>query len=341
MRAFYTDAHLAHQPPEIISRGQAVPHWEVASRAEALLKALKSGGHTVEEPIDVGLGPIAAVHDPGYIKFLQTAWQRWQDLPNPPPAVQANAYPGRHMVGLPTDIIGQAGYYTTTNSAPIVEGTWGAALGAVNTAVSAARAVLDGESAAYALCRPPGHHAYGDTAGGFCYLNNVAIAASEMLQELPRVAILDVDVHHGNGTQGIFYRRKDALFVSLHGNPAEYFPFFAGYAHERGEGEGLGYNLNLPQEQGTGDQDYLSALDDGLDAIRRFAPDAILVSLGFDAYAEDPIGYLSITTEGFGQIGERISALGLPTVLIQEGGYNVADLTKNLSSFLKGFESGR
>ena len=341
MRAFYSDAHLAHQPPEIISRGKAVPHWEVAPRAESLLKALKAGGHSIEAPEPAGLGPIAAVHDPGYLEFLETAWQRWQELPDPPPAVQPNAHPGRHMTGRPTDVLGQAGYYITTNSAPIVEGTWQAALASADTAVSAARAVLDGDDVAYACCRPPGHHAYGDTAGGFCYLNNVAIAASEMLLELPKVAILDVDVHHGNGTQGIFYRRKDVFFCSLHGDPAEYFPFYAGYAHERGEGEGLGYNLNLPQAQGTGDEDFLSALGDGLDAIRRFGPDALLVSLGFDAYEADPIGFLSISTEGFGRIGEAIARLGVPTVLVQEGGYNVADLGKNLSSFLKGFAEGR
>ncbi len=341
MRAFYSDAHLAHQPPEIISRGQLVPHWEVAARADALVKALKDGGHSIAAPEPAGLSTVAAVHDPDYLAFLETAWQRWQELPNPPPAVQPNAYPGRHMTGRPTDVLGQAGYYIATNSAPIVEGTWKAIIASADIAVSAARAVLDGEDVAYACCRPPGHHAFADTAGGFCYLNNVAIAASEMLLELPRVAILDVDVHHGNGTQGIFYRRKDVFFCSLHGNPAEYFPFFAGYAHERGEGEGLGYNLNLPQEQGTNDEDYLSALGDGLDAVRRYAPDALLVSLGFDAYEADPIGYLSISTEGFGRIGEAIARLGLPTVLVQEGGYNVADLGKNLSSFLKGYAEGR
>ena len=162
-----------------------------------------------------------------------------------------------------------------------------------------------------------------------------------MLQELGRVAILDFDVHHGNGTQHIFYGRKDCMFVSLHGDPAEYFPFFAGYAHERGEGEGLGYNLNLPQAQGTGDEDYLASLEDGLSAIRRFAPEALLVSTGFDGFVDDPIGYLSITTEGFGRIGEAIRRLGLPTVLVQEGGYNVEALGANLTSFLNGFEGGR
>ncbi|MCA8927166.1 MAG: histone deacetylase family protein [Alphaproteobacteria bacterium] len=341
MRAFFSDVHLSHQPPEIIARGRAVPHWEVAARAGALHQALVDGGHSVEAPESHGLAPVAAVHDPGYLEFLETAWQRWQELPNPPPAVQPNAHPGRHMTGRPTDVLGQAGYYVTTNSAPIVAGTWEAALASADTAVSAARAVLDGADVAYAACRPPGHHAYADTAGGFCYLNNVAIAANDMLQELARVAILDIDVHHGNGTQGIFYRRRDCLFVSLHGDPAEYFPFFAGYAHERGEGEGLGYNLNLPQAQGTGDEDYLSALDDGLGAIRRYAPDALLVSLGFDAYAGDPIGFLSISTEGFGRIGEAIARLGLPTVLVQEGGYNVEALGANLTSFLNGFASGR
>jgi acetoin utilization deacetylase AcuC-like enzyme len=197
--------------------------------------------------------------------------------------------------------------------------------------------VLGGAPVAYGLCRPPGHHAYADMAGGFCYLNNVAIAAQFMRRERARVAIIDIDVHHGNGTQGIFYERPDVFFASLHADPGNYYPFFAGYAEERGAGAGRGANLNLPLAHGSGDAAFLAALDDALAAIAGFAPEALLVSLGFDASAEDPLGILKVTTSGFAEAGRRIAARRLPTVLIQEGGYMSAVLGDNLAQFLAGF----
>ncbi|MCG8652326.1 MAG: histone deacetylase family protein, partial [Pirellulales bacterium] len=233
------------------------------------------------------------------------------------------------------------GYYITTNSAPIVEGTFAAAVASAQVAVHAAELVRDGASHAYALCRPPGHHAFSDTAGGFCYLNNVAIAAQYLRRSVDRVAILDFDVHHGNGTQGIFYDRPDVFFASLHGDPAQYFPYFAGYAHEAGSGPGEGFTLNLPQQRDTADAAFLEEIDRALDAVRLFAPDVFLISAGFDAYEADPIGFLKISTAGFGEIGRRIGAQGYPTVLVQEGGYNCDALGANLSAFLAGFENAR
>lgn len=340
MLAVADDAHLAHQPAEIISRGRHVPHVEIARRAGELAAALKAGGHRIDAPTDHGVGPVAAVHDAGYLEFLETAWPRWQALPDPTPYVHPYAQPNRRMTGLPTGIQGQAGYYMATNSAPIAEGTWGAARVAADIALTAADAVIAGAPSAYALCRPPGHHAFSDLAGGFCYLNNVAIAAEHMTARWPKVAILDVDVHHGNGTQGIFYDRGDVLFVSLHGDPADYFPFFAGYAEERGAGDGVGCNLNLPLAQGSGDAPFLERLDQGLAAIRAHAPGALLVSLGFDAYENDPIGCLKVTTKGFGEVARRVRELGLPTLLVQEGGYDCDGLRPNLTSFLDGFAAG-
>ena len=341
MKTVYTPAHERHRPPSILSQGTAVPHWEIAERADALLAAVRAGGHEPVAPPDYGAGPRAAVHDPGYLAFLETAWARWQELPEPTPIVYPYAHPGRHMQGRPTGVAGQAGYYIATGSAPIVEGTWAAATAAAHAATHAARLVLDGEDSAYALCRPPGHHAFSDLAGGFCYLNNIAIAADYMRRERDRVAILDFDVHHGNGTQHIFYRRRDVLFVSLHGDPADYFPFFAGYAHEIGEGDGRGYTLNLPLPPGADDAAFLAALDRGIAALRHFAPEALLVSTGFDAFEHDPIGVLRVTTPGFGEIGRRLGALGLPTVLVQEGGYAVEALGANLTAFLDGFRETR
>jgi acetoin utilization deacetylase AcuC-like enzyme len=338
MLVVQSDSHLAHQPSEIISRGRAIPHWEIASRADALLSAVKAGGHDIKPPVTHGLGPIEAIHEAGYLNFLKTAWERWQQLPDPTPYVHPYAQPNRRMTGLPTGIQGQAGYYMATNSAPIAEGTWTASLASADIALTAADALLTGETAAYALCRPPGHHAFSDLAGGFCYLNNIAIAAHYLTQRWQRLAILDIDVHHGNGTQSIFYERNDVLFVSLHGDPTDYFPFFAGYAEETGSGLGANANLNLPLPQGTGDIDFLAALEIAFHKIKDHAPGALLISLGFDGFEGDPIGCLKISTGCFGEIAHRIAGLGLPTLLVQEGGYDVPSLTPNLSSFLEGFE---
>ncbi|MFZ8898365.1 MAG: histone deacetylase family protein [Alphaproteobacteria bacterium] len=339
MLVVQSDAHRSHQPKEIISRGQAIPHWEVASRADALLSAVKTGGHDLRPPVAHGLGPIEAIHDTGYLEFLKTAWSRWQELPDPTPYVHPYAQPNRRMTGLPTGIQGQAGYYMATNSAPIAEGTWIASLASADIALTAASALLGGETAAYALCRPPGHHAFSDLAGGFCYLNNIAIAASHLTQRWPQLAILDIDVHHGNGTQSIFYESNDVLFVSLHGDPSDYFPFFAGYADETGSGLGANKNLNLPLPKGAGDAEFLVALEVALKKIRDHKPGALLVSLGFDGFEKDPIGCLNITNACFGEIARRVSGLELPTLLVQEGGYDVPSLESNLSSFLDGFNN--
>ena len=198
-----------------------------------------------------------------------------------------------------------------------------------------------GEDSVYALCRQPGHHAFRDVAGGFCFLNNSAIAAAHLRLRHERVAILDVDVHHGNGTQGIFYDRPDVLTVSIHADPASYYPYVWGYAHERGEGAGLGTNLNIPLPLGTGDEGFLAALDVAAKSIRAFAPGALVVALGLDASEHDPLAGLAVTTEGFHRIGAAIARLGLPTVLVQEGGYLSDILGTNLTAVLAGFEAAR
>jgi acetoin utilization deacetylase AcuC-like enzyme len=225
------------------------------------------------------------------------------------------------------------------NACSIGARTWEAAIASANMATHAAQLVLGGERVAYALCRPPGHHAYADRANGFCYLNNVAIAAQHLRGVHPRVAILDIDVHHGNGTQGIFYRRADVLTISLHGDPRNFTPFFIGHAHERGEGEGLGYNINKPLPLGTDIDGYLPALRDACDSIRAYAPGALVVALGLDAHERDPYKGMKIQTSGFSVLLAEIARLGLPTVLVQEGGYLSDDLGPNIASALRGFES--
>jgi acetoin utilization deacetylase AcuC-like enzyme len=201
--------------------------------------------------------------------------------------------------------------------------------------------VLAGEPQAYALCRPPGHHAFADMAGGFCFLNNTAIAAQRLRGQHQRVAVLDVDVHHGNGTQGIFYERNDVLPVSIHGDPADYYPYFWGHAHEVGAGAGQGYNLNLPLKLGSGDAPWLAAGDQAITRLGEFAPGALVVALGLDASESDPLQGLKVTGPGFHAMAKKISGLGLPTVLVQEGGYLSDDLGRNLVQFLAGFEEGR
>jgi len=226
-------------------------------------------------------------------------------------------------------------------SQTIGPGTWEAALASAETATTAAGLVLAGAGETYALCRPPGHHAYADMAGGFCFLNNTAIAAQHLRRQHARVAVLDVDVHHGNGTQGIFFECDDVLTVSIHADPSLYYPYFWGHAHETGAGKGHGYNLNLPLPLGSPDRPWLDAGDKALARIREFAPTALVVALGLDASESDPLQGLKVTGAGFYAMAENIARLGLPTVLAQEGGYLSHDLGRNLAQFLAGFEKGR
>jgi acetoin utilization deacetylase AcuC-like enzyme len=229
----------------------------------------------------------------------------------------ANVHPVRHAATYPTHIVGRLGWHTADTGCPIGPGTFAAACAATDVATTAAQMVMDGEDAVYALCRPPGHHAFRDVAGGFCFLNNSAVAAAHLRLKHERVAIIDVDVHHGNGTQGIFYERSDVLTVSIHADPAFYYPYVWGYAHERGAGAGLGANLNIPLPLGTKDDGYLAAFE------------------------HDPLAGLAVTTDGFHRIGAALARLGLPTVLVQEGGYLSDILGANLTAVLAGFESAR
>ncbi|MBO6825474.1 MAG: histone deacetylase family protein [Sneathiella sp.] len=340
MKFVYSPEHDRHHPKTYIKAGSFHEPQEVPGRAEALHAGLTETGHEVVEAKDFGPGPRAAIHTPEYLYFLETIAARWKAAGMDNEEVLPNIHPGRHMTSYPSGIIGEVGYYTTDLSAPIGPDTWAACVASSNVALTAADIVLDDMSAkavAYGLCRPPGHHAYQDQAGGFCFLNNVAIAAQHALEKVQRVAILDVDVHHGNGTQGIFYNRSDVFTISLHCDPTDYYPFFSGYAHERGEGQGEGYNLNVPVPPGTGDDDYLPYLEKAKIALTSYAPDVLFVALGLDAFEGDPLDGLKITTPGFGRIAASIAALNIPTVLIQEGGYNRDYLGANISSFLKGF----
>jgi acetoin utilization deacetylase AcuC-like enzyme len=337
MKAFFAEEQERHDPKSFLSSGAPKPNPEVPERTRRLLAGARAAGCTIERPKSHGLGPIAAIHTSEYIEFLQRIYARWQLIDGASAEVIPNIHPLERHGTYPASAVGQAGYHMADTSCPISEFTWESACWSAWTAVSAAEHVHAGAPSAYALCRPPGHHAFADVAGGFCFFNNSAIAAQRLVKHGDRVAILDVDLHHGNGTQGIFYRRSDVLTVSIHADPVRFYPFFWGHADERGEGPGLGSNLNLPLERKSDDAQFLAALSMACRRVEAFAPDALVVALGLDAFEGDPFGGLSVTTDGFAKIGEAIAEMRLPTIIVQEGGYICDALSDNLTSFLRGF----
>ncbi|MFQ5623031.1 MAG: histone deacetylase family protein [Paracoccaceae bacterium] len=339
MKAFLAPRQTAHDPKHFMANGARLPNPEVPARVEILRLGAEAAGCVFDVPDDAGLGPIAAIHTPEYLAFLRTIHTRWMRIEGASDEVIPNIHPANRTDGYPLSAVGQAGYHQADTACPISAETWDAAYWSTQTAVAAADTVASGDSAAYALCRPPGHHAFADLAGGFCFLNNSAIAAQRLLDKGLCPAILDVDVHHGNGTQGIFYTRGDVLTVSLHADPARFYPFFWGHAQERGEGAGLGANLNLPLPRGTGDDTYLKTLGKALDRIDAFGTDIIVVALGLDAHIDDPFKGLAVTTDGFARIGAAIAATRRPLLLVQEGGYVSDALRGNLTSFLNGVQA--
>lgn len=336
---FHPDQQL-HRPRRFLVRGEPAACPEVPERADALLEAVRGLGLVVRTPAAATREEAAAVHGSDYLDFLATAWAEWRRLPGASDEVVPNIHPTPEMApaSRPRGIVGRAGFHQADTACPIGEHTWRGALASAGSALAAARAVAGGAGAAYALCRPPGHHAYADRAGGFCFLNNAALAAEALRTAgAERATVLDVDVHHGNGTQGVFWTRGDVQTVSVHADPADYYPWFAGYAHERGAGPGEGTNLNLPRPLGTGDAGWLAALEDAAAAVRAFRPAALVVALGLDASEDDPLKGFRVTGDGFARAGALVAGLGLPTVLVQEGGYPSPALGANLRRFLEGF----
>ncbi|MEO0822907.1 MAG: histone deacetylase family protein [Pseudomonadota bacterium] len=345
MRAFFAPETERHDPRFFLMRGQVVANEERAERAAALLAGLATAGIAAETPPAEPAGALASVHAPDYLAFLETAWAEWQALPGAGPEVIANVHPPRctapqHPGRYPGGVVGRAGWHMADTACPIGPGTWEAARRAADTALAAAEAALAGRDA-YALCRPPGHHAYRDLAGGHCFLNNSALAAARLREAHARVAVLDIDVHHGNGTQGIFWERGDILTVSLHADPDRFYPWFSGFAEERGAGAGAGANRNLPLPLGAGDGDWLAALDAAIAHTAAFGPGAVVVALGLDMHEADPLAGLAITSAAIAEAGRRIAALPAPVALVQEGGYPSEALGPNLAGFLRGFLAAR
>jgi len=346
MRAFYHPDQAKHDPQQYMRFGQIVAPKDLPERTGRLLGALARHGVSPELPAEHGTDAILAVHDEGFVRFLEGLWERWLALPERGPEAWPNTFPywsGRTDEAVrpacrPTGIIGQMGWYLGDLSVPVGEHCWLSTLRSAQTALSGADAILAGERSVYALCRPSGHHARADRASGFCYLNNTAIAAQRLRSAFAKVAILDVDAHHGDGTQQIFYRRDDVLTISVHADPVNYYPFFTGYEDERGSGAGEGYNINLPLAPGAGRAEMDAAVERAGRAIREFGAEVLVVALGYDAHKDDPIGVLQLEAGDFGAIGAKVKALGLPTLVVQEGGYAIEAIGDCLDAFLGGFD---
>ena len=332
---FYSAAQALHDPSFFLVRGRPGASPERASRGDVLAAAAEASGLVREDPAPAALAALLRVHDPDYLRFLETAWDEWQAAGGGEEVI-ANAHPARAHASYPTHVVGRAGWHMGDTACPLGRHTHTAARAAAGAALAAARHVASGGGPAYALSRPPGHHASRDMAAGFCFLNNTAIAAADLAATGRRVAVLDIDVHHGNGTQAIFYDCSDVLHVSLHADPAVFYPWFWGYAHERGTGRGEGWNRNLPLALGTDDAAFLDALEAALRDIDRVGPDVLVVALGLDTHEADPLAAFAVTTDGFARIGEAIARAGRPTVVVQEGGYPSPYLGANLGRFLDG-----
>ena len=337
MKVFYSDTHRKHYPPfEIFDGGLRTPYMENPDRMDQILNALRGVDWAdIVSPMDFGLAPILAVHDHAYLDFLASAWTEWLDTePKDPTTLLPATFALRRTPQIPKSILGRAGYYMMDLSACIVEGTYQAVLASANCALGAAQDVVEnGERSAFGLCRPPGHHAGKDYAGGYCFVNNAAVAAN-WLSSKGSVAVLDIDYHAGNGTQDIFYDRDNVFTVSIHADPDFEYPNFIGFANERGRGRGFGYHHNFPLPAGTDDASYFETLDRAIKLIAEFKPAYLVVSAGMDIYADDPLGTIKVTTDGIREIGKRIASLVLPTVVIMEGGYANEALGKNILAFL-------
>ena len=334
MLRFWDPRQLAHAPSIEIHNGRIEPCAETPARAQAIVDAVGA----TELPTDFGEAPILRVHPADYVQFLKGAYGEWRSAGRSGEAIPYT-FPITHRRPLPLDRIdAKLGRYAYDTCTPIVEGSWTASYWSTQCALAAVDAVLGGDRTAFALCRPPGHHAGADYFGGYCFLNGAAVAAEAAIASgKSRVAILDIDYHHGNGTQDIFWDRGDVLFVSIHADPATDYPFYWGHEGEIGEGEGEGATFNLALPRGTKLFDFRTALDQALERIAAYAPDLLILSYGADTYAGDPISYFEIETDDYPVLAARIASLGLPTAIIMEGGYAVDALGRNVAAFLSGF----
>jgi acetoin utilization deacetylase AcuC-like enzyme len=344
MKIFYNDQHPLHYGRHEMFRGALVPCFEVPARADYVLQELRSRGlgAAIAAAPEVPLAVLERVHAPRYLQFLATAWDEWVALD--PANAQRDALPSYWPIRtfrsdvLPASFPARMGLFSFDAGSPLTAGTWQAARQGAACAVAGARELLQGARSAFVLTRPPGHHAGLDFFGGYCFLNNAAVAA-QVLRDggLAKVAVLDIDYHHGNGTQAIFYERGDVFFASVHGDPHTEYPYYLGYADERGAGAGSGCNLNLPLPRGTGFDRWREALAGALQAIAAFGAEALVVSLGVDTFAGDPIAGFTLSSADYLRVGGDLAAAGVPVLFVFEGGYAVKEVGVNTVNVLEGF----
>jgi acetoin utilization deacetylase AcuC-like enzyme len=345
MQAIVSPYFEASGPLQMLRQGHFVSHYDVLQRGQRIYLGLVEAGCSVEttslleydEPNCREL--ILSVHDADYVDYLTNAWVRWSNIQGSSAEIFPNISPNRHIIQFNEHPVALAGWYIGDAAAPIGENTWRNALGSVSAVIEAASRLKSGESAVYALCRPSGHHACQDMAMGMCFLNNVAIAAQFLRQKFSRVAILDIDMHHGNGTQQIFYHRDDVLTVSIHGDPSNSYPFYIGFESEHGSNQGEGFNINIPLPARTREHVYLGALSTAGSRILEFGAEVLIVATGFDTFIDDPLGCFELESLSYYEIGKIIRSLKLPTLFVQEGGYFIPALQENVRQIVLGFES--
>ncbi len=342
MKLFHSERQLLHRDVHEIAYGRVTPANDRPERTVAIRDALVSAGVVTliaAEQAPVPASVLHAVHDPALLAFLEKLHERWQrEYPGTLPFPETSVAPGMRRAA-PSTLRGQLAHFCFDTCAAVVEGTWAAVIASVTQAHAAVEAVVSGDRRAFALCRPPGHHAGRDFYGGYCFLNAAAIAAETWSQRTgTRCAVLDVDFHHGNGTQQIFWEREEVFFASLHASPAEAYPFFSGYGDERGSGAGVGSTVNFPLSHDTTWEQYGRELNRALEIIEQARPEALVVSLGTDTYREDPVGGLGLEVEDFAAMGAKLAETGLPTVIVMEGGYHLPTVGACVNSFCEGLQ---
>ncbi len=341
MITVHSEKHKLRNSKTELHGGELVEPFERPSRVSYVLDRIAAVDlGEVVAPDDFGMETILQIHYKGFVDFLQSAWAEWQ-VEGYNGEAMVTCWPARRMAQkCPNHIEGKLGYYALASETSISQGTWEAAYASAQVALTGAKLVMEGADGAFALCRPPGHHAAYDMFGGYCFLNNAAIAAQSFLNNgAKRVAVLDVDFHHGNGTQDIFYTRDDVQFLSLHGQPEDAFPHFLGYADEIGQGAGEGFNHNYPMASGTGFEEWRAALLQALAKVKAFQPDALVISLGVDTFENDPISFFKLISDDFTTFGGDIAGANLPTLFVMEGGYDIAEIGLNTVNTLQGFEA--
>jgi len=341
MITIFSEKHRLRNAKTELFGGLLVSPYENPSRADIILQRVHSEklGEVIA-PKEFGMKPVLALHDAGFVEFLRVAWDKWSQTEYKGEVIPT-CWPARRMsTRIPDFIEGKVGYYAMSSETSINKGTWEAALASKDVALTGAELLMLGdEKGIFSLCRPPGHHAAFDMFGGYCFLNNAAIAAQWFLDNgINRVSILDIDFHHGNGTQDIFYEREDVLYLSLHGNPCDAFPHFSGYQEETGRGAGAGATFNWPLSPGTQFKTWCNRLKQGLAKIDQFGAEVVVVSLGVDTFEKDPISFFKLKSDDFLSIGKLISDLQRPTLFVMEGGYDINELGINVVNVLQAFD---